>query len=114
MQVNFGPYLIKTHELDGKLTVQVFSDLGKVVIRDEKNSGDDFPNAIHFEIENSNTKPESKGLKKYVFGEYSFILGINNSGELALFHSINLSARRKKIDNTDTINLALLKEPQSF
>ena len=114
MQVNYGPYLIKTHELDNKLTVQVFSDLGKVVIRDEQNTPSDFPNAIHFHIEDVTQAPEAKGLKKYSFGEYTFILGINNSGELVLFHSVKLGVGRKVIDGTDTINLAFLKDPKSF
>jgi hypothetical protein len=90
MQINYGSYIIKTHELDNKLSVQVTSDLGKVGIKEEGNHEHNFPNEICFQIENPSEKPVAKGLKRYSFGDYTFILGINNNGELCLFHSVRL------------------------
>lgn len=114
MQINYGPYLLKAHALDNKLTVQVFSELGKVAIRDEKNGADDFPNAIHYHIQESTQIPQAKGLKKYTFGEYTFILGINNAGELVLFHSVRLKVGKKVIEGTDTINFSIFKDPVGY
>ncbi|MGB5965362.1 MAG: hypothetical protein WBF77_08015 [Sulfurimonadaceae bacterium] len=113
MQINYGPYIIKTHELDQKLSVQVTSELGEVSMREEDHRAHDFPNGICFHIENPSEKPEAKGLKKYSFGEYTFILGINNSGELFLFYSVKLSVGKKIIDGKDTLNLAFLKDPKA-
>jgi len=113
MQINYGPYIIKTHELDNKLSVQVVSDLGDVIIREENHRSHDFPNGICFYLENSSEQPEAKGLKKYSFGEYTFVLGINNSGELFLFHSVKLNVGKKVIDGKDTLTLALLKDPKA-
>ena len=113
MQINYGPYIIKTHELDNKLSVQVISDLGDVSIREENNRSHDFPNGICFYLENSSKQPEAKGLKKYSFGEYTFVLGINNSGELFLFHSVRLNVGKKVIDGKDTLTLAFLKDPKA-
>ena len=114
MQINYGPYKIRAHELDQKLTVQVTSELGEVHIIDENHDAHDFPNGICFNIENSSEKPEAKGLKRYSFGEYSFILGINNSGDLFLYYSVKLSIGKKVINGIDTINLAFLKDPKAY
>ncbi len=54
-----------------------------------------------------------KVLKKYSFGDYTFILGINNSGELFLFHSVKLNIGKKVIDGKDTLTLAFLKDPKA-
>ena len=110
MQINYGPYIIKTHELDNKLSVQVVSDSGNVNMSEENVRSNDFPNGIHFSLSGSE-KPAAKGLKKYSFGEYTFILGINNAGELFLFHSVQLRVGKKLIDGIDAINLAFLKDP---
>ena len=114
MQINYGPYKIRAHELDQKLTVQVTSELGEVRIEDDKNDAHDFPNGICFHMDNPSEKPEAKGLKRYSFGEYSFILGIANSGELFLYYSVRLSVGKKVISGIDTINLAFLKDPKQF
>ncbi len=113
MQIDYGPYIIKTHELDNKLSVQVVSDLGDVSMRAENNRDHDFPNAICFYIDNVEKKPEAKGLKKYSFGDYTFVLGINNLGELFLFHSVRLTIGKKVIDGKDTLTLAFLKDPKA-
>jgi len=113
MQINYGPYIIKTHELDNKLSVQVVSDLGDVSMNAENTRENDFPNGICFSISNPAQKPEAKGLKKYSFGEYTFVLGINYSGELFLFHSVKLNIGKKVIDGKDTLTLAFLKDPKS-
>ena len=113
MQIAFGPYKIRAHELDQKLTVQVTSELGTVHIKDTDAREFDFPNGVCHYVENLSTKIEPKGLKKYAFGEYTFILGINNAGELILFHSVRLRVGKKLIDGIDTINLAFLKDPTS-
>jgi len=34
MQISFGAYKIKAHELDNKLAVQITSDLGEVTMHD--------------------------------------------------------------------------------
>ena len=113
MQFNYGPYIIKTHELDNKLSVQVVSELGDVHMREENSRNYDFPNGICFYLDKKAEQPEAKGLKKYSFGEYTFVLGINNSGELFLFHSVKLTIGKKLIDKIDTLTLAFLKDPKS-
>ncbi len=113
MQINYGPYKIRAHELDQKLTVQVTSDLGEVHINDNNNDAHDFPNGVCFNIVNPTEKPEPKGLKRYAFGEYTFIIGINNGGDLFLFHSVQLTVGKKVINGIDTINLAFLKDPKA-
>ncbi len=113
MQIKLGPYNIKTHELDNKLAVQITSDLGKTSIKeDERVYPYDFPNGIHFQIENVTEAPAPIGLKRYAFGDYSFILGINNSGYLGLFYSLRLHVNKKLIDNIDTLTLSFLGEPK--
>jgi len=113
MQIEFGPYHIRTHELDQKLTVQVTSSLGEVHITEDDHSANAFPNGIRYQIENPSEQPEAKGLKKYSFGEYTFILGIDYAGELYLFHSVKLSVGKKLIDGKPTLNLAFLKDPKA-
>jgi len=113
MQVNYGPYNIRIHELDNKLSVQITSDLGKVHIKDEEKHEQNFPNEICFKIESSSEKPTSVGLKRYSFGDYTFILGINYCGELCLFHSVKLYVSQKLIDNIDTLTLSFLSEPKA-
>ncbi len=113
MQINYGPYIIKTHELDNKLSVQVFSDLGDVSMREENSRAHDFPNGICFYMDKASKRPEAKGLKKYSFGEYTFVLGINYTGELFLFHSVQLNIGKKVIDGKDTLTLAFLKDPKA-
>jgi len=113
MQINYGPYTIKTHELDNKLSVQVTSPLGDVHMRAQNNRSHDFPNAICFYHDSPKETPEPKGLKKYSFGEYTFVMGINNSGELFLFHSVKLNVGKKVIDGKDTLTLAFLKDPKA-
>ncbi len=113
MQIKFGPYYIRVHELDNKLTLQVTSEAGKAGIKeDDKVYPYDFPNGIHFEIFSIEKAPTPKGLKRYKFGEYSFILGINNSGLLSLFYSKKLYVKRKLIDDIDTLTFAFLAEPK--
>lgn len=113
MQIKYGPYNIRTHELDHKLSVQVTSDLGIVHMLNEGVGEHDFPNGISFQIENSSEKLEAKGLKRYSFGEYTFILGINYNGELCLYHSVRLYVGKKVIDNIDTLTLAFLTDPKA-
>jgi hypothetical protein len=113
MQISFGPYTVYTHELDQKLSVQVSSELGDVHMEVDNNRPHDFPNAICFSINDIADKPEAHGLKKYIFGDYTFVLGINNSGELCLFHSVMLSVGKKVIDGKDTLTLAFLKDPKA-
>ena len=113
MQINYGSYNIRTHELDNKLSVQVTSDLGEVHIIEEGKDAHDFPNGISFEIKDSSTKPEAKGLKRYSFGDYTFILGINNNGELCLYYSVSLYVGKKVINNIDTLTLAFFTEPKA-
>ena len=110
MQFSFGSYTIKIHELDQKLSVQVTSDLGDVRLNNEDNRTSDFPNEVCFYIENPIEKPEAKGLKRFAFGDYTFILGINYAGELFLFHSVRLNIGKKVINGKDTLTLALLKD----
>jgi len=114
MQFNYGPYTIKTHELDQKLSVQVISELGNVSMSEEEYHPHGFPNAICFNLSDVEKKPEPKGLKRFAFGEYTFILGINNLGELSLFHSVRLVVGKKVIDGKDTLTLAFLKDPKSY
>ena len=113
MQISYGPYTIKTHELDQKLSVQVTSDLGEVSMKEDNHRAHDFPNGICFSIQDISEKPEAKGLKKYSFGDYTFVLGINYSGELFLFHSVRLNIGKKVIDGKDTLTLAFLKDPKA-
>lgn len=113
MKISFGSYSIRIHELDNKLSVQVTSDLGKVHIKKEENHEKNFPNEICFQIEDPAEKPIAKGLKRYSFGDYTFILGINYNGELCLFHSIRLYVGRKVIDGIDTLSLSFLAEPKA-
>jgi hypothetical protein len=113
MQISFGDYNIRIHELDSKLSVQITSDLGEVHLQGEDTRPRDFPNEVCFLIENPSRKPQPKGLKRYSFGEYTFILGINNSGELFLFHSVKLYIAKKFIDGIDTLTLAFLAEPKA-
>ena len=110
MQFTFGDYTIRTHELDQKLSLQVTSELGDVHLYDDDQRTSDFPNEVCFHIKNPTQKPEAKGLKKFAFGDYTFILGINYAGELFLFHSIKLNIGKKLIDGKDTLTLALLKD----
>ena len=113
MQISFGAYDIYAHELDQKLSVQITSKLGEVHLNNDDNRSSDFPNEVSFSITNPSEKVEAKGLKKFSFGGYKFILGINYSGELFLFHSAKLNVGKKLIDGKDSITLALLKEPKS-
>ncbi len=113
MKINYGPYIIKTHELDNKLSVQVVSDLGTVDMMEEGKDAHDFPNGISFQVKDASIKPEPKGLKRYSFGDYTFILGINNNGELCLFHSVRLYVGKKVINDIDTITLSFLSEPKA-
>ena len=110
MQFTFGDYTIRTHELDQKLSVQVTSELGDVHLNDDDQRTNDFPNEVCFHIKNPTQKPEAKGLKKFTFGDYTFILGINYAGELFLFHSIKLNIGKKLINGKNTLTLALLKD----
>lgn len=111
MQIIFGAYTIKAHELDQKLSVQVTSALGDVHMKADDKRSSDFPNEISFYIVDPSQKPEAKGLKKFSFGEYTFILGINYAGELFLFHSVRLTVGKKIIDGKDALTLAFLKDP---
>jgi hypothetical protein len=52
------------------------------------------------------------GMKRFAFGDYTFVLGVNYSGELFLFHSVKLSIGKKVIEGKDTLTLAFLKEPK--
>ena len=113
MQINFGAYTIKTHELDNKLSVQITSDLGEVTMHDSGKDQHDFPNGIECKILNAKEKPEEKGLKRYSFGDYTFILGINYAGDLILFHSVKLYVGKKVIDGKDSLTLAFLSDPKA-
>lgn len=113
MQIKYGSYNIRTHELDNKLSVQVTSDLGEVHIMEEGKEAHDFPNGISFKMQNASSKPEAKGLRRFSFGEYTFILGINYNGELCLYHSVRLYVGKKVIDNIDTLTLAFLSDPKA-
>ena len=112
MKIKFGPYNIRAHELDNKLILQVTSDTGKTSIKeDNKVYPYDFPNGIHFKIKGLDETPEPKDLKRYRFGDYSFIVGINNSGLLSLFYSKKLNIKKKLIDKIDTLTFAFFSEP---
>ena len=113
MRIEYGPYKIRTHELDNKLTVQVTSDLGEVHMMEDDHSKNAFPNGVRYVIENSSEKAEAKGLKRFAFGDYTFILGIDYAGEMYLFHSVKLAIGKKVIDGKDTLNLAFLKDPRA-
>jgi len=113
MQINYGPYTVKTHELDHKLSVQVTSTLGDVSMSEDADNPYGFPNGVFFTLSNSQDKPQAMGLKRYAFGDYTFILGINNTGELALFYSVRLNVGKKVIDGRDTLTLAFLKDPKA-
>ena len=110
MQFTFGDYTIRTHELDQKLSVQITSELGEVQLNDDDQRTNGFPNEVCFHIKNPTQKPEAKGMKRFAFGDYSFILGINYAGELFLFHSVKLNVGKKLIDGKDTLTLAFLKD----
>jgi len=112
MQITFGPYTLRVHELDNKLSVQVSSELGEVEMIDGQQRSYDFPNGICFKVKDSSEDIEAKGLKRFSFGEYTFILGINYSGELFLFHSVKLYIGKKLIDGKNTLTLAFLTEPK--
>lgn len=112
MKISFGAYEIKAHELDQKLSIQVSSELGEVYLSSDDNRSSDFPYEVCFTVENPSTKIEAKGLKKFSFGSYRFILGINYSGELFLFHSAKFIVGKKLIDGKDSLTLALLKDPK--
>ncbi|HFS85486.1 MAG TPA: hypothetical protein ENK72_02590 [Epsilonproteobacteria bacterium] len=113
MTFTFGDYTLKTHELDNKLSVQVSSTLGEVHLSEDDHRTSDFPDEVCFYIESPAEKPAAKGLKKFIFGGYTFILGINYSGELFLFHSVELIVGKKLIDGKDTLTLAFLKDPKA-
>jgi len=113
MQFTFGDYNIRTHELDQKLSVQVTSELGEVHLNNNDQRTNDFPNEVCFNIDNPTQKPEEKGLKRFAFGDYTFILGINYAGELFLFHSVKLYVGKKLIDGKDTLALAFLKDAKA-
>lgn len=110
MQFTFGDYTIRAHELDQKLSVQVTSELGKVHLTDEDHHTNDFPNEVSFYIENPTRKPEAQGMKRFAFGDYTFILGVNYKGELFLFYSVLLHVGKKLIDGKDTLTLAFFKD----
>ena len=112
MIMNFGAYKIRTHELEGKLSVQVTSDLGKVHMKETDDHESTFPNEICYTIENPSEKPKAKGLKRYSFGDYTYIVGINHKGELCLFHSVKLYVQKKVIDGIDSLTMAFLVEPK--
>ncbi len=112
MQINFGAYNIKAHELDNKLSIQVTSDLGEVTMNDSGEGQHDFPNGISCKILDAKEKPEAKGLKRYSFGDYTFILGINFAGDLLFFYSVQLYVGKKIIGGHDTLTLAFLTEPK--
>ncbi len=112
MRISFGAYNIRAHALDEKLSVQITSELGEVTTIEDGRSSD-FPNEVCYAIQNPSQKVEAKGLKKFKFGDYSFILGINYSGELVLFHSAKLTVGKKVIEGRDTLTLAFLKEPKA-
>ena len=64
MQIQFGAYTIKTHELDNKLSVQITSDLGEITMHDSGEGSHDFPNAVGCKITNPTETPEAKRFKK--------------------------------------------------
>ena len=113
MQIIFGAYTIKTHELDNKLSVQITSDLGEVTMHDSGDGDHDFPNGIGCKILDAKEKPEARGLKRYSFGDYTFILGINHAGDLVLFYSVKLYVGKKIIDGRDSLTLAFLSDPKA-
>jgi len=113
MQITFGAYTVKTHELDNKLSVQITSDLGEVTMHDSGEGDHDFPNGIGCKILGAKEKPEAKGLKRYSFGDYTFILGINYAGDLVLFYSVRLYVGKKIIDGRDSLTLAFLSDPKA-
>jgi len=114
MHIKFGPYNIRAHELDNKLILQVSSKSGKVSIKEDDTVYPyDFPNGIHYEIEGVKDVQKPKDLKRYRFGEYSFIFGINNSGLFSLFYSKKLFVKKKFIDGIDTLTFTFTSEPKS-
>lgn len=112
MKISFGSYEIKAHELDQKLSIQITSQAGEVHLNSDDNRSSDFPNEVCFSVKDPSEKIEAKGLKKFSFGKYAFILGINYSGELFLFHSAKLTVKKKVIDGKDSLTMALLKDPR--
>jgi hypothetical protein len=113
MEISVGDYRLKTHELDNKLSVQVFSELGEVHLNQDDKRVRDFPNEVCFYIENAPKKPKAKGLKRFKHGDYKFIAGVNYDGELFVFHSAKLVVGKKVISGKDTLTLAFLKDPKS-
>ena len=113
MQIQFGAYTIITHELDNKLAVQINSDLGEVTMHESGDGQHDFPNGIGCKILEATQKPEAKGLRRYSFGDYTFILGINFAGDLVLFYSMRLYVSKKVIAGQDTLTLAFLTDPKA-
>jgi len=111
MNINFGDYTIKLHELDEKLSVQITSTLGDVKIMNIGEHFNDFPCSIKYKI-NTTKKIEAKELKKFSFGAYKFILGVNFDGEFVIFHSKKLNVSIKLINNQDTLSMSLLGEPK--
>ena len=112
MKLSFGAYDVWAHELDEKLSIQITSTLGEVHLNSDDNRSRDFPNEVCFSMENPSQEIKAKGLKKFSFGAYRFILGINYSGELFLFHSAKFNVGKKIIDGKDSLTLALLKDPK--
>jgi hypothetical protein len=112
MQFSFGDYNIRVHELDYKLSVQVTSELGEVHLVDNDQRNSDFPNEVCFRIEDPSKQPQAMGMKRFAFGDYTFVLGVNYSGELFLFHSVKLTIGKKVIEGKDTLTLAFLKDPK--
>ncbi|MFT7824502.1 MAG: hypothetical protein ABXS92_07055 [Sulfurimonas sp.] len=113
MQFSFGDYKIRVHELDNKLSVQLTSELGEVYLVNDEQRSSAFPNEVRFQVKNPIRQPEAVGLKRFAFGEYTFILGVNYSGELFLFHSVKLTIGKKVIEGKDTLTLAFLKDPKA-
>ena len=113
MQISFGAYEIRSHELDQKLSIQITSKLGEVHLNSDDNRSSDFPNEVCFTIEKPSDTIKATGLKRFSFGPYKFILGINYSGELFLFHSAKFIIGKKVIDGKDSLTLALLKDPKT-
>ena len=89
----------------------VFKRLKFYIKEDDKVYPYDFPNGIHFKIKGLDESADPKDLKRYRFGDYSFILGINNSGLLSVFYSKKLTVKKKLIDKIDTLTFAFLSEP---
>lgn len=113
MHFTFGDYKLRVHSLENKLSVQVTSDVGDVHLVGDDHRTSDFPNELCFSIDNPSRQPKAMGLKRFAFGDYTFILGVNYSGELFLFHSVKLFVGKKVIDGKDALTLAFFKEPKA-